>query len=85
MFKYLESLRAKPESERRRAVLWISITITAIIFIIWGVALGMRMNAGSFSFKNTNIDASSTAPDISNIGSSFSNFWKGITGATTTQ
>jgi len=35
LFEYLDKLRAKPEAERRRMVIWGSILITFLIFALW--------------------------------------------------
>ncbi|MBX4209297.1 hypothetical protein KW799_01175 [Candidatus Parcubacteria bacterium] len=52
MLDYLENLRKKPEPERRKAVLVMSIGITIVIALVWGAFLGMRMNAGDFAIKS---------------------------------
>jgi flagellar basal body-associated protein FliL len=35
MFDKIENLRKKPEDEKKKVVLWISLGITLFIFIIW--------------------------------------------------
>jgi hypothetical protein len=35
LFEYLDKLRAKPEAERQRMVIWGTILITFIIFALW--------------------------------------------------
>ena len=83
MLKFIESLRQKPVSERRKAVLWISISITGAIAAIWIVVLAMRMHAGDFSFKkSTDTDA---VPSLSDTFSTFfDEVGKSIEGATST-
>lgn len=34
-FEYLDKLRAKPEAERRRIVIWGTVLITFLIFALW--------------------------------------------------
>ena len=35
LFEYLDKLRAKPEAERRRMVIWGTILVTFLIFALW--------------------------------------------------
>ena len=51
MLTYLENLRKKPESERRKAVLSISVGVTLVIALIWGVTLSFRIGETDFSLK----------------------------------
>ncbi len=69
MLRYIENLRAKPESERRKAVLWISVSITGAIALAWIVSLAMRMNAGDFSFKRA--PDAAAGPSLSETFSTF--------------
>ncbi len=39
MLNYIENLRKKPEAERRKKVFTISLSITLVIAVIWGVSL----------------------------------------------
>lgn len=74
MFKYLENLRKKPEPERRKAVIFISVSITLVILIVWGIALGVRVGHTDFSFD--------VSPDweMPSLKETFSNFVDQING-----
>ncbi|HEU0081200.1 MAG TPA: hypothetical protein VFQ72_04265 [Candidatus Paceibacterota bacterium] len=68
MIGYIENLRKRPEPERRRAVLWISLSITGAIALVWGIALAMRISAGEFPPKS---DSASDAPSVGETISTF--------------
>jgi hypothetical protein len=51
MFKHIEKMRQKSDAEKVRYILGVSLGITAIIAAFWTVALAVRINSGSVSFK----------------------------------
>jgi hypothetical protein len=69
MFQYLEQLRKKPEGERRKAVLLISLCVTLLIALVWGVTLWLRIGNTDFSFQDT-----TPKNDVPSLGQTFSNF-----------
>lgn len=69
MFKYIENLRKKPEPERKRAVLWLSVWVTLFIAIVWGVFMAMRVSTTDFSLKPDPVEN-----DAPNLTDTFTNF-----------
>ncbi len=69
MFQYLEQLRKKPEGQRRKAVLLISLCVTLLIALIWGVTLWLRIGSTDFSFQDQ-----APKTDVPSLGQTFSNF-----------
>ncbi|MEK7607574.1 MAG: hypothetical protein AAB484_01425 [Patescibacteria group bacterium] len=70
MFQYLEKLRKKPEGDRRKVVLWISLGITVAIALIWGITLTFRIDNTDFSFA----DDAASDKKIPSLTETFSNF-----------
>lgn len=70
MFSYIDKLRKKPEPERRKAVLVISVAITLCIAIVWGIGLSYRISHKGF---DTEADASTET-----LKETFSNFFDGV-------
>ncbi|MDO8579651.1 MAG: hypothetical protein Q7R72_02145 [bacterium] len=52
MFQYLEKLRKKPEGERRKTVLLISLGVTLIIALIWIITITSRIGSTNFSLED---------------------------------
>lgn len=73
MLNYLERLRNKPEHERRKAVLRISVVATLIIAAIWGALTAMRVSSTDFSIKS---DGPSWHDNMPSLADTFSNFFK---------
>ena len=73
MFKYLEKLRKKPEGERRKTVLLISLGITLTIALVWVISVSFRIGGTDFSFKNKDSDKVSD-DKIPSLSETFSNF-----------
>ncbi|HVU06366.1 MAG TPA: hypothetical protein VHE10_01030 [Candidatus Paceibacterota bacterium] len=71
MFEYFENLRKKPEAERRKAVVLISLAITLAIGLIWGAFLYMRISVTDFSFPSDQ-----AAKGMPGFGRIFSDFMK---------
>lgn len=69
MFKYLEKLRNKPEGERRKTVIFISIGITSLIAVIWLITITFRIGGTNFSF-----DASANDKKTPSLTETFSGF-----------
>lgn len=67
MFRFLASLRKKPEKKRQRFVLVFSLGATLVIFCIWLAMLVMRIQGGGLSLLPPGDDGSyvrSAATDI---------------------
>jgi flagellar basal body-associated protein FliL len=79
VFKYLDTLRKKPEPERRKAVLWISIWVTLAIAIVWGIMISMRISSSDLSFHINAIPGDNTP----SLADTFSNFFKQVEKMTT--
>ena len=75
MFDYIEKLRKKPEAEKRKAALLISICVTLVIALIWGGMFAMRISSEGFSNA-----AGSSSGDAPSLGQSFSNFTDQVKG-----
>jgi hypothetical protein len=60
MFHYLENLRKKPEYERRKALVIISLSITIVIGVIWAVLLFIRIKHTDFSLKSEAVESGKT-------------------------
>jgi hypothetical protein len=73
MLDYLDSLRKKPEPERRKAVLMISLGITVLVAIIWGVTMYFRLSETDFS-----LGTESVRSEMPSLKETFSNFFTGI-------
>ena len=73
MFDYIDKLRKKPEPERRKTVLFISIGVTLVVAIIWGVAIGMRISGTNFT-----IDQEKMKEDVPSLVDTFSNFFNQV-------
>jgi hypothetical protein len=50
MFERIEKLRKKSDAEKIRYIFGISIGVTAVVALFWGVATTFKVNNGSFSF-----------------------------------
>lgn len=74
MLNYLEKLRQRPEAERRKKVLGISVGVTLAIALVWGVFMVMRITGTNFSF----IDKAPA--DMPNLGQTFSNIAETMSG-----
>ncbi len=74
MLNYLDKLRKKPEPERRKAVLWISIWVTLVIALVWGAVTAMRIASADFSI---NADTP-TGDNTPSLADTFSNFFHEI-------
>lgn len=72
MLGYIEQLRKRPEPQKRKAVLFWSLTITLGIAIIWGIWLFMRISGTDFSFK-TNAAIPSLSQTFSGVIDQFNN------------
>ena len=68
MLQYLENLRKKPEAERRKAVFLMSLLITLVIAIVWGILTSIRVAHTDFSFDTSGIDEK-----IPSLGDTFNN------------
>ena len=68
MLDYIEKLRNKPDPEKRKAILLISLCITLCIAAIWGVFLFMRVSTMDFSIKDDQVTKSMPS------------FWQSLTG-----
>lgn len=68
MFQYLENLRKKPESHRRKTVFLLSLYITIFIAIIWAIVTSVRVARMDFSF-----DPSSALKKVPSLSDTFSN------------
>ncbi len=73
MFQYFENLRKKPEGERRRVVLVISLSITLIIAAIWATTLALRIKSTDFS-----LNGKVSEKDSPGLRETFSNFFQGM-------
>lgn len=73
MLNYFDKLRKKSEHDRRKAVLWISVSVTLFITIIWGITIDMRVSATDFSLKPDNAVAG-----VPSLADTFSNFFDQI-------
>jgi hypothetical protein len=69
MFQYLEKLRRKPEAERKKIVLLMSLCITFIIALIWVTTLSFRVGETDFSIKKE-----ATNKEVPSLKETFSNF-----------
>lgn len=49
MLDYIEKLRKKPERERRKLVLAVSVVIVAVIFAAWSVSVVVKIKSGGLS------------------------------------
>jgi len=49
MFSYIEKLRKKPEPQRNRDVLILSLVITAVIAVFWFMYISYRVESFDFS------------------------------------
>ncbi|MDE1874839.1 MAG: hypothetical protein KGI79_02035 [Patescibacteria group bacterium] len=67
MFDFFDKLRKKPEAERRKAVFLMSLSITLIVAVIWGIGMAMRISATDFA-----LPANSNVPSLKDTLSSFS-------------
>lgn len=76
MLDYLESLRKRPEPERKKAVLKISLSVTIVIVLVWGAFIYMRVSHTDFSFDSKKFDTE--APDFK---AAVSNFIDGMSAA----
>jgi len=56
MFQYLEKLRNKPEGERKKSVLLISLLVTLFIFLVWAATLSFRIGKTDFTFDSETND-----------------------------
>lgn len=72
MFKHIEKMRQKSDAEKVRYILGVSLGITAIIAAFWVVALAVRINSGSVSFK---IDGAESK-GVKDIGGKMGNSWE---------
>ena len=70
MFEYIDKLRKSPEPVRHRFVIVFSVSIIAIIFIVWGVTLAFRIKSGDLIPNNGSSTDSAT--------SGISETWKGF-------
>lgn len=43
IFNYIQIVRARPEEDKKRAVMVWTITLTSLIFIIWSVSFGLSV------------------------------------------
>jgi len=77
MFDYIDKLRKKPEPERKKSIILISLGITLVIAIIWGIAFGMRISSTSFAFNTDKIKS-----DVPSLVDTFSNFFNQINSIT---
>jgi uncharacterized membrane protein len=69
LLKQIETLRSRPEAERKKAALRLSITFTAVIVILWlGLVFVKTAQKDLVSKSNS---ATSTTPGISQMVSSF--------------
>jgi hypothetical protein len=80
MLEYLENLRKKPEREKRKAILMISISVTLFIAAIWTVFMSMRIHSTDFSFDTSDVDKK-----VPSLKETFSNFTDQLGGFFKTQ
>jgi|SRR3989344_4595941 len=73
MFQYLEKLRKKPEGERRKTVLFISLGVTLLIALIWSITLTSRIGSTDFSFEDGTSDKK-ISEKVPSLTETFSNF-----------
>jgi len=76
MLDYLENLRNRPEAERRKAVLKISLFITLGIALIWGVAMYMKVSRMDFSTGEKVDSVPSLTDTFSNIKGTFKDIFR---------
>ncbi|HEY9480945.1 MAG TPA: hypothetical protein VIR98_01780 [Candidatus Paceibacterota bacterium] len=76
MFEYLDRLRKKPEPDRRKAVLGISVAVTIIIVVVWVFMTTVRIRGMDFSIPKESEEAS--VPSLSDTFSTFSDRMKSI-------
>lgn len=69
MLTYLEKLKKKPEPERKKAVLMISLVITILIAVVWSGVLFIRIQTTDFSFQDR-----LPGDNVPSLKDSFSNF-----------
>ena len=58
MYDYIEKLKNRPESHRRRVAFGVSGTITAIVFIIWASVIFPQTNRAIIAKSNPQSEAS---------------------------
>ena len=79
MLEYIDKLRRKPEPKRRKAVLLISVGVTLVIALIWGIFLFMKVSTMDFSFQDNSPEKNmpslkqSVSTFIDQVGAAFSN------------
>ena len=77
MFQYLEKLRNKPEGERRKTVLIISVGITLLIALVWSFTFYMSIDGTDFSLKEKTVSENNKniekTPSLSETLSNFMN------------
>lgn len=57
MYDYIEKLKSRPESHRRRFAFGVSGTITAIVFIIWASVIFPQTNRAIIAKSNPQMQA----------------------------
>ena len=73
MFQYLEKLRKRPERERRKAVLVISLCATLAIALVWTASLYFRIGDADFSFGDGSSGKANDG-EMPSLTETFSNF-----------
>ena len=81
---YLAELKDKPEAHRRQVSLWVSLSITALVAVIW--AVGFRyLSVGNDQTATKTAQANSPIKEISTaIGGSLGQIIDNVTGAKST-
>jgi flagellar basal body-associated protein FliL len=77
MFEYFAQLRKLPEPARRKKALLISVLITLLIMVVWGVFLYHRVDNGMFSAGEQKTSAEKDSPGII---ATFASFFDGVGG-----
>jgi hypothetical protein len=78
MFTFIAKMRNKPEGEKRKFAIIVSLSITAVIALLWLVSLIMRINAGGFTWGVSDAGSSRIEKSVAGIGESWDAFMKGL-------
>lgn len=74
MFEYIDKLRKKPEAQRRKFVLAVSLSVFFVMLALWGVSLVVKIRGGDFGLIEEGSSASSVRQKLEDVKEAWSRF-----------